>query len=75
VPEVLRRRRVDHTIGMVFMSLAGAEAACDSGGPLLLSPAAQVEELIDSCVGLLDAPSSAATLDALALSPDHRPAT
>jgi len=61
VPEVLRRRRVDHAIGMVFMSLAGA--------------AAQVEELIDSCVGLLDAPSSAATLDALARSPDHRTTT
>ncbi len=71
VPEALRVRRVEHAVGLAFMSLAAAEQARDDGATPAPPAAIQVEDLVDQCVGLLLAPPSAATIAALQL--DDRP--
>jgi AcrR family transcriptional regulator len=65
VPPTLRRRRVEHAVGLVFMSFAWTETARDAGTASAVPVATQVEDLIDLCVGLLDAPPSPATLSTL----------
>ena len=65
VPEPLRVRRVEHAVGVVFMSLAATEAAKDAGVAPVVPIATQIEDLIDMCVGLLEAPPSPATLASL----------
>ncbi len=65
VPASLRARRVDHAVGLVFMSLATTEERRPSTSDLDLPVGTQVEDLIDQCVGLLGAPTSGDTLAAL----------
>jgi AcrR family transcriptional regulator len=65
VPEALRRRRVDHAIGLLVLSLAASEGLLASGGRLLVPVDAQVADLVDLCTAVLEAPASPATLHAL----------
>ena len=65
VPPPLRRRRVEHAVGVVFMSFAWTETTQDAGAASAVPIDTQVEDLIDLCVGLLDAPPSPSTLAAL----------
>ena len=60
VPARLRARRVDHAVGLVTVSLAGAEASRAAGSPHVSVPDL-VAELVDVCAAVLAAPSSVAT--------------
>lgn len=73
LPEPLRARRVDHAVGLVVTSLAGLEGRPDDRP---VAPTAQVADLVDMALGVLDAPVSAATTTALAdrRAPSRRPA-
>lgn len=72
LPEPLRARRVDHAVGIVVTSLAALEAGDRPDGPRALPAAAQIADLVDMAVGLLDAPASAATTAALTVRPAAR---
>ncbi len=63
LPEALRARRVDHAVGLVVTSLAALETG---GRDLGVPVAAQVADLVDMAIGVLDAPVSGATTTALA---------
>ena len=65
LPKSIRARRLEHAIGLAFASLAATEAVRDAGGSPRLPIAAQINDLIDVCVGILAQPSSAATLAAV----------
>ncbi|MHB1138313.1 MAG: TetR/AcrR family transcriptional regulator [Microthrixaceae bacterium] len=71
VPPPLRSRRVDHAVGLLFMSLAATEERRRSLTTLDVPVETQVEDLIDTCVGLLAAPPSPHTLATLTASPDR----
>lgn len=64
LPPAIRARRLEHAIALAFLSLAAAEAARDNGVPPRLPIAAQINDLIDACVGILAQPPSPATLAA-----------
>ncbi len=69
VPGPLRARRLDHAVGIVVTSLAVLEGSGPTGS---LPAAAQVADLVDMAVGVLDAPVSAATTAALTDRPARR---
>lgn len=66
LPAVLRPRRVDHAVGLTFVSLAIAEGRLAQEGATAIPPAAVSADLIDSFVAVIEAPASPATLTALA---------
>lgn len=72
IPEPLRDRRLDHAVGLVVTSLAALEAGDRPGGPRALPAPAQIADLVDMALGVLDAPVSAATTAALAARPTRR---
>jgi AcrR family transcriptional regulator len=61
VPARLRDRRVDHTVGLMTMSLATTEAERASAGRTLLPVPALIADLVDICTAVLAAPSTADT--------------
>ena len=65
LPEPLRVRRLDHAVGIVVASLAALEGTGRPGEQGSLPAAAQVADLVDMTVGVLDAPVSATTSAAL----------
>jgi AcrR family transcriptional regulator len=70
LPEPLRSRRVDHAVGLVVSSLAALEAGgLDADA---IPGDAQVADLVDMAVGVLEAPASSATTAALAERPARR---
>jgi AcrR family transcriptional regulator len=58
LPEPLRLRRVQQAVGFVVMVLASAEVTAGRGGGPGAAPGVVVSDLIDTCCGLLLAPSS-----------------
>lgn len=56
LPPALRRRRVDHAVSLLVVSLAGAETARGMGLTDVLSARANVAELVALCTALLTAP-------------------
>lgn len=76
LPEGLRSRRIDHATRLAFMSLAEAEARRDSGAAHPVPLAAEIEDLLDMCVAIVElAPSDATTrhLGSPATDPVSRP--
>lgn len=65
LPDLIRARRIEHAIGLAFSSLAVAEAARDVGRVPRLPIAAQINDLIDVCVGILAQPVSDSTRAAI----------
>jgi AcrR family transcriptional regulator len=65
LPEPLRARRLDHAVGLVVTSLAVLEGTSRPGDRGSLPAAAQVADLVDMALGVLDAPVSATTAAAL----------
>ncbi len=67
LPEAVRRRRVEHAVGLAVMSLAGAEARRASPGAATgdLRDDALVADLLDTCTAVIEAPASATTRTAL----------
>ena len=65
LPAPIRARRLQHAIGLAFSSLAAAETSRDAGIAPRLPIAAQINDLIDVCVGILSQPPSNATLAAV----------
>lgn len=65
LPVVLRSRRVDHAIGLTFVSLAIAEGRLAQDGTTAIPPAAVTADLVDSFVAVVEAPASPATVAAL----------
>jgi len=61
LPEHLRAQRVDHAVGFVVMALAGAEMTAATRRRAAPPVDASVTELVDSCCGLLLAPTSSDT--------------
>jgi AcrR family transcriptional regulator len=72
LPEPIRPRRLDHVMGLVVASLAALEAGIQPDGRPALPTAAQVADLVDMVLGVLDAPASAATVAALTDRPARR---
>lgn len=65
LPVVLRARRVDHAVGLTFLSLAIAEGRLAQHGTTAIPPAAVTADLVDSFLAIVEAPASPATLAAL----------
>lgn len=61
LPVELRRRRIDHAVGLLVVSLAGSEARLATRGAGDLPVAAVVGDLVDTCTAIVRAPASAAT--------------